>query len=62
MESIGSFDKILSLIPGLGNAKEKISEQQMETQQNKIKGWKHAINSMTKEEVDKQIKEQTQEK
>ena len=52
MESIGSFDKILSLIPGLGNAKEKISEQQMETQQNKIKGWKHAINSMTKEEVE----------
>ena len=52
MESIGSFDKILSLIPGLGNTKEKVSEQQMETQQNKIKHWKHAINSMTKEELE----------
>ena len=52
MESLGSFDKIISLIPGLGNVKEKISEQQMEAQQNKVKHWKHAINSMTKEEVE----------
>jgi len=52
MESLGSFDKLLSLIPGLGKAKEKISEEQLETQQEKVKHWKHAINSMTKEEIE----------
>ena len=52
MESLGSMDKILSLIPGLGKAKEKISPEQMESQQNKIKHWKHAIKSMTQEEIE----------
>jgi len=52
MESLGSMDKILSMIPGLGKAKEKISSEQLEMQQNKAKHWKHAINSMTKEEIE----------
>ncbi len=52
MESLGSFDKILSLIPGLGKAKEKISQEQLESQQEKAKRWKHAINSMNKEEIE----------
>ncbi len=52
MESLGSFDKVLSLIPGLGKAKEKIPVEQLETQQEKIKRWKHAINSMTQEEIE----------
>ena len=52
MESLGSIDKLLSFIPGLGKAKEKISEQQLETQQEKVKHYKHAINSMTKEEIE----------
>ncbi|MDO8508972.1 MAG: signal recognition particle receptor subunit alpha [Nanoarchaeota archaeon] len=52
MESLGSMDKVLSLIPGLGKAKEKISSEQLELQQEKVKHWKHAINSMTKEEVE----------
>ena len=52
MESLGSIDKIISLIPGLGKAKEKLSEQQLETQQEKIKKYKHLINSMTEEEVE----------
>jgi signal recognition particle subunit SRP54 len=51
MESLGSMDKIMNLIPGLGKAKEKISEQQLETQQSKIKKYKHLINSMTEEEI-----------
>lgn len=50
MESMGSMDKIMSLIPGLGKA--KIPEAAMETQQQKVKNWKHAINSMTKEEIE----------
>ena len=52
MESLGSLDKLISLIPGLGKAKEKISEEQLESQQEKIKRFKHAINSMTKEEIE----------
>jgi signal recognition particle subunit SRP54 len=52
MESIGGMDKIMSMIPGLGKAKEKIKESDLENQQNKIKHWKHAINSMTKEEIE----------
>jgi len=52
MESLGSMDKIIGLIPGLGKAKEKITEQQLESQQEKLKKWKHAINSMTKEEIE----------
>lgn len=52
MESLGSFDKIMSLIPGLGKAKEKISQKDLESQENKVKKWKHAINSMTEQEIE----------
>ena len=50
MESLGSMDKIMSMIPGLGKA--KIPEEAMQNQQEKVKKWKHAINSMTQEEVE----------
>jgi signal recognition particle subunit SRP54 len=50
MESLGSMDKLMSLIPGLGKA--KIPEQALETQQEKAKHWKHAISSMTQEEIE----------
>lgn len=52
MESMGSMDKLLSLVPGLGEAKDKIPENALESQQEKLKKWKHAINSMTKEEIE----------
>tara|TARA_Y100000310_G_C20685977_1_gene819022 strand:+ start:1822 stop:3183 length:1362 start_codon:yes stop_codon:yes gene_type:complete len=52
MESLGSMDKMLSLVPGLGKAKEKMSPEMLEQQQNKTKRWKHAINSMTPEEIE----------
>ena len=52
MESLGSMDKLLSMIPGLGKVKDKIPEGQLEQQQDKVKRWKHAINSMTKEEIE----------
>lgn len=52
MESLGSMDRIMSLIPGLGKIKDKVSSEKMEQQQNKLKGYKHAINSMTKEEIE----------
>ena len=52
MESIGSMDKIMSMIPGLGKAKEKIPESALESQQQKMKNYKNAINSMTQEEIE----------
>ncbi|MEK6893245.1 MAG: signal recognition particle receptor subunit alpha [Nanoarchaeota archaeon] len=50
MESLGSMDKIMSMIPGLGKA--KIPDEALQGQQEKVKKWKHCINSMTKEEVE----------
>ncbi len=52
MESIGSFDKIMGMIPGMGKIKEKVGEEALESQQNKVKRWKHAINSMTPYEIE----------
>lgn len=50
IEDIGSLDKLLDLIPGLGKAKEKISAEELESQQNKTKRWLYIIQSMTKQE------------
>jgi signal recognition particle subunit SRP54 len=50
MENLGSMDKIMSLIPGLGKA--KIPDEAMQAQQEKVKKWKHAINSMTSYEIE----------
>jgi signal recognition particle subunit SRP54 len=48
MNSLGGFDKIKALIPGLGKA--NISDEILENQQGKISKWEHIIKSMTKEE------------
>jgi signal recognition particle subunit SRP54 len=50
MESMGSMDKLLGMIPGLGKA--KIPQEALDQQQAKVKRWKHAINSMTKKEIE----------
>jgi len=52
LDSLGSMDKILSMIPGMGKAKEKIPEGHLEAQQDKAKRWKHIIKSMTPGEVE----------
>jgi len=52
MNQLGSMDKLLGMVPGLGNATKKIPKAQLEKQQEKIKHWKHAIESMTEEEVE----------
>ena len=48
MNSLGGFDKIKSMIPGLGSA--KIPENHLENQEAKVAKWEHIIKSMTKEE------------
>lgn len=52
MGELGSFDKLMSLIPGLGNVKDKIPESALESQQDKVRHWKAAIKSMTPEEIE----------
>lgn len=48
MQNMGPFGKIAQLIPGLGGM--KLPEELMQTQESKMKKWKHAIDSMTREE------------
>jgi len=48
MNSLGGFDKIKGMIPGLGSA--KIPEGVLDGQQEKISKWEHIIKSMTLEE------------
>ena len=50
MSEMGSMDKILDMIPGLGKVKDKIPKQQIEQQQEKLKKWEHIARSMTPEE------------
>lgn len=50
LENVGSFDKIMNMIPGLGKA--NIPQEALDMQQNKLKKWKHAINSMTPAEIE----------
>ncbi len=48
MNKIGSFDKLLSMVPGFSQA--KVPKEVIEKQEEKMKKWKYAIQSMTKEE------------
>jgi len=50
MGEMGSMDKILEMIPGLGKVKDKIPKQQLEAQQEKLKRWEHIARSMTPKE------------
>jgi signal recognition particle subunit SRP54 len=52
MSSMGSMSKMLDMIPGFSSMKDKIPENMLGIQEEKIKKWQHAINSMTQEEID----------
>jgi len=51
MSSMGSMDKILDMIPGFSGLKGKMPENMLGVQEEKMKHWQHAINSMTEEEI-----------
>ncbi len=51
MAGVGSFSKMLDMIPGFSGLKDKVPESALGIQEEKIKKWQHAINSMTEEEV-----------
>lgn len=50
MSSMGGFDKIKSLIPGMNKA--KIPDEALASQEEKIKKWEHIVKSMTREEIE----------
>jgi signal recognition particle subunit SRP54 len=52
MSSMGSMSKMLDMIPGFSGLKDKMPENILGTQEEKVKKWQHAINSMTQEEID----------
>lgn len=52
MQGLGSMDKLMDLIPGMGKVKEKISSKDLDDQQVKLSRWKNAINSMTPYEIE----------
>ncbi len=50
VNQMGSFDKLLSMVPGLSQA--KIPKEVLEKQESKLEHWKNAINSMTLNEIE----------
>jgi len=52
MQNIGPLSKITDLIPGMSALKEKLKGNVIDEQQEKLKRWKYAINSMTKYEIE----------
>lgn len=50
MNQLGSMDKIMSMIPGFSQA--KVPKEVLGKQENKMKRWKYAIQSMTKDEIE----------
>lgn len=50
MQNMGSLSKIMDMIPGFN--KNKIPKEMLEGQEEKMKDWKHLMNSMTKEELE----------
>lgn len=51
MSSVGSMSKMMDMIPGFSGLKDKVPENMLGMQEEKIKKWQHAINSMTEEEI-----------
>ncbi|MBU1112162.1 MAG: signal recognition particle protein Srp54 [archaeon] len=50
MKKMGSFKKIMELIPGMGSL--KLPKEMLDVQEGKLEKWKHAMDSMTKEELE----------
>jgi signal recognition particle subunit SRP54 len=52
MNKLGSMDKIMGMVPGMGGAMKKVPKDQLAKQEAKMTHWKNAINSMTEEEIE----------
>ena len=51
MSGMGSLSKLTEMIPGFSGLKAKMPENLLGTQENKMKKWQNAIDSMTEEEI-----------
>lgn len=52
MGGMGSLSKMAEMVPGFGKVKERVPEDMLGNQEQKMKKWKHIINSMTEEEIE----------
>lgn len=50
MSKMGSLSKLMEMIPGLGQI--KLPKEALQVQEDKLKKWKHVMNSMTKNELE----------
>ncbi|MBI4141130.1 signal recognition particle protein [Candidatus Woesearchaeota archaeon] len=50
MSKMGSLSKLMEMIPGMGQL--QLPKETLEVQEDKLKKWKHAMNSMTKKELE----------
>ena len=50
MKKMGSFGKIMEMLPGMGSL--KLPKEMLQVQEGKLEKWKYAMNSMTKEELE----------
>jgi signal recognition particle subunit SRP54 len=50
MRKMGSLGKILEMIPGMGQL--KLPKEMLDVQEEKLKQWRHAMDSMTQEELE----------
>lgn len=49
LKKMGSFQKIMEMIPGMGM---KLPKEMLDVQEGKLEQWRHAMNSMTREELE----------
>jgi signal recognition particle subunit SRP54 len=50
LKKMGSFGKIMEMIPGMGNL--KMPKEMLSVQEGKLEKWRYAMDSMTKEELE----------
>ncbi len=50
LKKMGSFGKLLEMIPGMGNL--QLPKEMLDVQEGKLEKWKYAMNSMTQEELE----------
>ena len=50
MSKMGPLSKVMEMIPGMGQL--QLPKEMLSVQEGKLKKWKHAMNSMTKDELE----------
>jgi len=52
VKKMGPLNKIMELIPGMGSLKDSLPKDLLDTQEDKLKKWKHMMQSMCKNELE----------